>query len=85
VRRLIAHGALRLVERSKTGQVVEVRLPDEIRATLRKGIQIASESSETTNRLMITISADCDKQLARAYIDAGCIRVQDGQFLTPFL
>jgi hypothetical protein len=25
------------------------------------------------------------KQIARAYIDAGCIRVQDGQFRTPFL
>ena len=32
VRRLVAHGALRLVERSKAGHVVEVRLPDEIRA-----------------------------------------------------
>ena len=27
----------------------------------------------------------CNQQLARAYIDAGCIRVQDGQFLRPFL
>src|SRR5712691_7618489 len=33
VRRLIAHGALRLVERSKAGHVVEVLLPEEIRAT----------------------------------------------------
>src|SRR5713226_2713382 len=33
VRRLLAHGALRLVERGKAGHVVEVRLPDEIRAT----------------------------------------------------
>jgi len=33
VRRLIAHGALRLVERSKAGHVVEVLLPDEIRAS----------------------------------------------------
>jgi 5-methylcytosine-specific restriction endonuclease McrA len=33
VRRLIAHGALRLLERSKAGHIVEVRLPDEIRAT----------------------------------------------------
>src|SRR5712692_1739797 len=33
VRRLIAHGALHLLERSKAGHVVEVRLPDEIRAT----------------------------------------------------
>ncbi len=32
LRRLIAHGALRLVERSKAGHVVDVRLPDEIRA-----------------------------------------------------
>ncbi len=32
VRRLITHGALRLVERSKTGHVVEVLLPEEIRA-----------------------------------------------------
>ena len=30
VRRLLAHGALRLVERSKAGHLVEVRLPDEI-------------------------------------------------------
>ena len=32
VRRLLAHGALRLVQRSKAGHVVEVRLPEEIRA-----------------------------------------------------
>ncbi len=32
VRRLVGHGVLRLVERSKAGHVVEVRLPDEIRA-----------------------------------------------------
>ena len=32
VRRLVAHGALRLVQRSKTGHVAEVRLPGEIRA-----------------------------------------------------
>jgi HNH endonuclease len=30
VRRLVAQGALRLVQRSKTGHVVEVRLPEEI-------------------------------------------------------
>jgi 5-methylcytosine-specific restriction endonuclease McrA len=34
VHRLIDHGALRLVQRSKVGHVVEVRLPDEIPATL---------------------------------------------------
>src|SRR3989442_9858855 len=32
VRRLVAQGVLRLVERSKAGHVVEVRLPGEIRA-----------------------------------------------------
>jgi 5-methylcytosine-specific restriction endonuclease McrA len=32
VRRLVALGALRLVERTKAGHLVEVRLPDEIRA-----------------------------------------------------
>lgn len=32
VRRLLDQGALRLVERSKAGHVVEVRLPEEIRA-----------------------------------------------------
>ncbi len=35
--------------------------------------------------LGIKISANCNKQLAHAYIDSGCIRVQDGQFLAPFL
>jgi len=52
---------------------------------VRQCIQIASKGWETTNRLGITTSADCDKQLARAYIDACCIGVQDGQFLTSFL
>ena len=32
VRRLVEHGVLRLVERSKMGHLVDVRLPDEIRA-----------------------------------------------------
>jgi 5-methylcytosine-specific restriction endonuclease McrA len=32
VRQLVEHGALRLVQRSKAGYVVEVRLPEEIRA-----------------------------------------------------
>jgi hypothetical protein len=33
VRRLIAHGALRLIECSKAGHLVEVLLPDEIHST----------------------------------------------------
>jgi len=38
VRRLVELGALRLVERSKAGYVVEVRLPEEIRAARSDGI-----------------------------------------------
>src|SRR5437879_5173992 len=38
VRRLIANGALRLLERSQAGHVVEVRLPDEIRASRHREI-----------------------------------------------
>ena len=36
VRRLAAHGALRLIERSKTGHVVEMLLPHEIRGGFRR-------------------------------------------------
>src|SRR5258708_7999481 len=39
VRRVVAHGALRLVQRSKTGHVVEVRLPEEIRAEKLNGVE----------------------------------------------
>ena len=39
VRRLAAQGVLRLVERSKAGHVVEVRLPGEIRAVRLNGIE----------------------------------------------
>jgi 5-methylcytosine-specific restriction endonuclease McrA len=35
VRRLVEHGALRLLKRSKAGHVVEVRLPEEIRGVRR--------------------------------------------------
>src|SRR5208337_3041291 len=52
---------------------------------VRKCVQIASKGRETTNRLGITISADCNKQVACAYIVARCMRVQDGQLLAPFL
>ena len=38
VRRLVAKGALRLVERTRAGHVVEVRLPGEIRAVRRDRI-----------------------------------------------
>ena len=39
VRRLVARGALRLVQRSKTGHVVEVRLPEEIRPERLNGTE----------------------------------------------
>jgi len=42
VRRLIAYGVLRLVERSVVGHLVEVRLPDEIRALRAAGLESPS-------------------------------------------
>jgi hypothetical protein len=39
---------------------------------------MASKGGETANRLGIAILANCDKQLARTYIDAGRMRLQDG-------
>ncbi|SRR6266404_3378660 len=42
VRRLIAYGVLRLVERSVVGHLVEVRLPDEIHALRATGLESPS-------------------------------------------
>lgn len=42
VRRLIEHGALRLVERTKAGHVVEVRLPEEIRQAQPEAIAVVA-------------------------------------------
>ena len=42
VRRLVAQGALRLVQRSKAGHVVEVRVPEEIRPEKLDGIESRS-------------------------------------------
>ena len=44
VRRLVAKGALRLVERSKAGHIVEVRLPEEIRAIRTTGNGTGNET-----------------------------------------
>ena len=44
VRRLVAKGALRLVERSKAGHIVEVRLPEEIRAVRTNGNGTGNET-----------------------------------------
>jgi hypothetical protein len=40
VRRLAAQGALRLIERSKAGHVVEVRLPEEIRGVRANAVRV---------------------------------------------
>jgi hypothetical protein len=48
VRRLVAKGALRLVERTKAGHVVEVRLPGEIRAV--RPDKIAARGTEQLQR-----------------------------------
>ena len=52
VRRLIALGALRLVHRSKSGHVLEVRLPDEIRAARPSAISMdgLSPASRSVNQ-----------------------------------
>src|SRR6266446_3608333 len=46
VRRLVSHGALRIVQRSKLGHVVEVRLPGEIRAVRLNRIESRSAARE---------------------------------------
>jgi 5-methylcytosine-specific restriction endonuclease McrA len=52
VRRLVAHGALRMVQRSKAGHVVDVRLPDEIRSLKLNPIEswAAARKDTTTAR-----------------------------------
>src|SRR5712692_10642676 len=48
VRSLVAKGALRLAERSRAGHVVEVRLPEEIRA-IRAGKNAAHAAERVTS------------------------------------
>src|SRR5258708_23836104 len=49
VRRLVAHDALRMVQRSKTRHVVEARLPDEIpAAALNRIARRAAATDQTT-------------------------------------
>jgi hypothetical protein len=45
VRRLAAHGVVRLVERSKQGHVAEVRLPEEVRGVRAKAAARAREAA----------------------------------------
>ena len=49
VRRLAAHGAFRVIQRSKLGHVVEVRLPGEIRAVKRNGIESGAGARAAVN------------------------------------
>ncbi len=55
VRRLVAQGALRLVQRSKAGHVVEVRLPGEIRAMRLNRIEQRAAAKEQRSRAVINI------------------------------
>lgn len=55
VRRLVAHGALRLVQRSKAGHVVEVRLPGEIRAMRLNRIERRAAAKEQRSRAALNI------------------------------
>ena len=48
VRRLAAHGALRLIERSKAGHVAEVRLPEEIRGVRAKTMEARNGTQPTS-------------------------------------
>ena len=51
VRRLVEHGVLRLVERSKMGHLVDVRLPDEIRALRKPSPRPRAAALERTDSL----------------------------------
>lgn len=69
VRRLVTLGALRLVQRSKAGHVVEVRLPGEIRAMRLNRIERRAAAKEQRRRVSVNIEeADFlhDKSLGKA-------------------
>lgn len=55
VRRLVSQGALRLVQRSKAGHVVEVRLPGEIRAMRLNRIERRAAAKEQRARAVVNI------------------------------
>ena len=57
VRRLVSHGALRVVQRSKAGHVVEVRLPGEIRAVRLNRIEsrAATEQQRAPARVPVNL------------------------------
>ena len=57
VRRLVGHGALRLVQRSKSGHLAEVRLPDEIRPARQHRVdsRVAAEKPQPGSRAVVNI------------------------------
>jgi len=55
VHRLAMHGALRMVQRSKLGHVVEVRLPDEIPAVKRNRLHRRAAASEVAVRAAVNL------------------------------
>jgi hypothetical protein len=55
VRRLVSHGALRLVQQSKAGHVVEVRLPGEIRTMRLNRIERRAAAKELRSRVAVNI------------------------------
>jgi hypothetical protein len=58
VRRLVAQGALRIVQRSKLGHVVEVRLPGEIRAARLNRIESRSAAREQGTRARAAVNLE---------------------------
>jgi hypothetical protein len=65
VRRLVAKGALRLVERTKAGHVVEVRLPGEIRA-VRPERGAGGPARPTSRRWISCKRSRCARPFMRA-------------------
>jgi 5-methylcytosine-specific restriction endonuclease McrA len=72
VRRLAALGALRLVERTKAGHLVEVRLPDEIRAA-RPGRSVPAKSGPGRGSIAAHQTSDTP--------DIQAVLVEDSDFL----
>lgn len=58
VSRLIAQGALRLVQRSKTGHVVEVRLPEEIRAERPNPVESRADGGEDMANTLAAVNIE---------------------------
>jgi hypothetical protein len=72
VGRLMAHGALRLVQRSKTGHVVEVRLPEEIRL---------ERLNDTGSRAAVAVKEDVAGADSIAAGAGAAIHIEEADFL----